>query len=100
MKDDELLNVTSDPKPDQPVVMDKSQDYGLLGLAVIFVVLVVFNLFKGQPIADLNAIFWGYLGMSYISKYRHEKSTTNLVAGICGLIASLASLASYILSFW
>lgn len=54
MKDNELLNVTSDPKPDQPVVMDKSQDYGLLGLAVIFVVLVVFNLFKGQPITDLK----------------------------------------------
>ncbi len=95
MKNDEVKTAVSTKEPE-----DKSQDYGLLGLATIFIILVIYNFFKNLPIADLNAIFWGYLGMAYVFKYKNVKTTTNLVIAVCGLVASFASLANYILGTW
>ncbi|WP_414151475.1 DUF6442 family protein [Acetobacterium carbinolicum] len=100
MKDEELLNETPNPEATQTVTADKSQDYGLLGLTGMFIILLGYNLFKGLPISDLNAMFWGYLGMAFIIKYRQEKTTSNLIIAIGGIVASLSALANYILSTW
>lgn len=100
MKDDELLNETPNPKSDQPVIADKSQEFGLLGLTTMFIILIGYNLFKGLPISDLNAMFWGYLGMAFVIKYQQEKTTTNLIIAIGGVVASISALANYILSTW
>lgn len=100
MKDDELITKTPNQEAKPPVTADKSQDFGLIGLLVVFVILLAYNLYKGLPISDLNAMFWGYLGMSFVIKYQREKIIIDLIAAIGGIVASLSTLASYILTTW
>lgn len=100
MKDDEFVTETPNQKAKPPVTADKSQDFGLIGLVVMFIILLGYNLYKGLPISDLNALFWGYLGMSFVIKYQKEKITSNLIVAIGGIVASLSALANYILMTW
>ncbi|PKM61800.1 MAG: hypothetical protein CVU99_01795 [Firmicutes bacterium HGW-Firmicutes-4] len=100
MKDDEFVTITPNQKAKSPETADKSQDFGLIGLVVMFIILLGYNLYKGLPISDLNAMFWGYLGMSFVIKYQRERITSNLIVAIGGIVASLSALANYILTTW
>jgi len=103
MDRDEILNRNKDSKPkDEGVefVENKSRRYGEVGFTVIFILLVFYNFAKGLPIYDLLAIFWGYLGMSYVYKYRAFKTKAFLVTAICGIFAALIFLLDYVLQTW
>lgn len=53
-----------------------------------------------MQIYDLLAIFCGYLGMSYIFKYRTFRKKEYLVAAICGILAAVFNLSNYVLQIW
>ncbi len=103
MDRDEILrrNKESNPKDEGKVyVEDKAKRYGEIGMCVVFLLLVVYNLIKGQPLDDLLAMFWGYLGVGYFYKYRkfHEKGS--LISAVCGMIAAVAFLLAYVIQTW
>ncbi|KNZ41258.1 DUF6442 family protein [Acetobacterium bakii] len=103
MDRNEILTRNKDSKAkDEGLVYveDKSRRYGEIGLSIMFILLVFYNFAKGLPIYDLLAIFWGYLGMSYVYKYRASKTKGNLVPAIAGLIAAVVFLLDYILQTW
>ena len=112
MKDDEFMDATATPDvekpvvPDEPVVPDKpklkdrSQDFGLVGLSIFFIVLLVYNFFMRLPVYDLLAMFWGALGMWFLSKFRIDHRKANLVVAFAGIVAALVSLGNYILATW
>lgn len=103
MDRNEILTRNKDSKSkDEGLVYveDKSRRYGEVGFTVIFVLLVFYNFAKGLPIYDLLAIFWGYLGMSYVYKYRALKTKANLVTAIFGIIAAVVFLLDYVLQTW
>lgn len=103
MDRNEVLNRNKDSKPkDEGVeyIENKSRRYGEIGLSLMFIVLVFYNFAKGLPVYDLMAVLWGYIGMSYVYKYRASKTKANLVTATCGLIASVVSLLNYILQTW
>jgi len=103
MDRNEILTRNKDSKPkDEGLVYveDKSRRYGEIGLSLIFILLVFYNFAKGLLVYDLMAVFWGYMGMSYVYKYRASKTKANLVTAIAGIIASVVSLLNYILQTW
>lgn len=103
MNRDEILNRNKANNPkDEGIeyVEDKSKRYGEIGMCIVFILLVIYNTVKGLPIYDLLAIFWGYLGVSYIYKYRANKTKKSLFTAICGMIAATAFMLSYVLQTW
>ena len=78
----------------------KSRRYGEIGLAVFFIALIVYKLIKGLPANDLLAVFWGYLGVGYIFKYRFYKTKSHLVSAVCGMIEAVAFTITYVLQTW
>lgn len=73
---------------------------GEIGLCIFFILLVIYNFIKGLSVYDLLAIFWGYLGVSYIYKYRAFKTKKSLITAVCGIIAAVGFLLSYVLQTW
>jgi len=103
MERNEILNRNKAGKPKDEgleYIEDKSRRYGEIGFTVIFILLVFYNFAKGLPIYDLLAVFWGYLGMSYVYKYRTFKTKAYLVTAICGMIAAVVFLLDYVLQTW
>lgn len=78
----------------------QSRRFGEIGLCVFFLALFIYKLSKGLPANDLLAVFWGYLGVGYISKYRFIKTKNSLVSAICGMIAAIAFTLAYIIQTW
>lgn len=103
MDRDEILNRNKAGKPKdegKEFIEDKSKRYGEIGFCVIFILLVLYNFFKGRNIYDLLAIFWGYLGMTYLYKYKAIRTKSNLFTAVCGLIAAVCFLVCYIVQTW
>ena len=103
MTRDEILtrNKASNPKDEgKAYVEDKARRYGEIGMCVVFILLIIYNIIKKQPTNDLLAFFWGYLGVGYIYKYRAAKSKGTLISAICGMIAAVAFLLAYVAQTW
>lgn len=103
MDRDEILkrNKNSNPKDEGKVyVEDKARRYGEIGLCIFFILLIIFNSFKNQPTYDLLALFWGYLGVSYIYRYKATKAKGTLLTAVCGMIAAIGFLIAYVLQVW
>jgi len=103
MERNEILNRNKESKSKDEgleYIEDKSRRYGEMGFTVICMLLIIYNFAKGLPIYDLMAVFWGYLGMSYVYKYRAFKTKAYLVTAICGIIAAVVFLLDYVLQTW
>lgn len=103
MNRDEILerNKANHPKDEGMVyIEDKAKRYGEIGMSIVFILLIIYNFVKGLPTNDLLAMFWGYLGVGYLYKYRVNKTKSNLVSAISGMIAACAFLLTYVLQTW
>lgn len=74
--------------------------FGEIGLCIFFIALIVYKFVKGLPTGDLLAVFWGYLGVGYIYKYRFLKTKSSLISAVCGMIAAIVFTLAYILQTW
>lgn len=63
--------------------------YGVSGMCVMFVVLAVFNLYRGQSNYQILALFFAYLGMEAFGMYRVNREKIRIVMTVCGLIAAV-----------
>lgn len=79
---------------------NRSRRMGEIGLGIFFILLWIYKTAKGLPGQDLLALFWGYLGLGYIEKYRYYKTTSSLVSAICGMVAAVAFALSYFIVTW
>lgn len=103
MDRDEILkrNKESNNKDEgEQYIEMKARRFGEIGLCVFFIALIIYKLAKGLPADDLLAVFWGYLGVGYIYKYRYLKTKNSLISAICGMIAAIAFTIGYILQTW
>lgn len=100
MKEEKSIDLSSEQNMNKLKTETAQQDYGLVGLVGVFIILLGYNFYKGLPVNDLLAIFWGYFGMSYFSKYRVEKKGLQLAVAIFGLVAAISFLANYIITTW
>ena len=63
--------------------------YGVSGMCVMFIVLAVFNLYRGQSNYQILALFFAYLGMEAFGMYRVNGEKIRIVTAIGGLIAAI-----------
>jgi hypothetical protein len=80
---------------------NQGRAWGLVALAVVFCIIIIFNMVfcRNNTAASCaaSAMFWAYLSMSYLPKYRFTRKRSMLVSSVAAAIASIASLLSYIL---
>lgn len=103
MNRDEILkrNKQSPAKDEgQQYAQMQSRRFGEIGLCIIFLVLLVYKFAKGLPNNDLLAVFWGYLGVGDLYKYRFFKTKYSLVCAVCGILAAVTFALSYIFQTW
>lgn len=78
----------------------KARRYGEIGLCTFFILLILYKMINNIPTNDLLAVFWGYLGVGYIYKYRYLKTKSSLISAVCGMLAAIAFALAYILQTW
>jgi len=103
MDRDEILNRNKQStKMDEGTQYIKMQSrrFGEIGLSIFFIALIIYKFAKGLPSNDLLAVFWGYLGVAYIYKYKFLKTKQSLLSAICGMIAAVTFALAYILQTW
>jgi hypothetical protein len=103
MNRDEILNrnKAGKPKDEREVYLkDKARRYGEIGLCAVFILLIIYKTIKGIPCNDLLAMFWGYLGLQFVYRYRAKGENASLLSAVCGMIAAVAFFAAYILQTW
>jgi|LGVF01.2.fsa_nt_gb hypothetical protein len=100
MKNNESSNAKSTGTLIKKEKQKQSEDYGIIGFVIFFIIIIVYNFFKGLPVYDLLSLFWGCFGATYLSKYLTTKSTLNLIAAIFGLLAAIIFLANYMIKTW
>lgn len=103
MERDEILkrNKQSTHKDEgEQYVEMKARRFGEIGLCTFFIALIFYKMVKDLPTNDLLAVFWGYLGVGYIYKYRYHKTRATLISAICGMIAAVTFAIAYILQTW
>lgn len=98
MTKEEILRRSREEKKDEGIefVRNKAAHWGIVGILLVFCVLVIFNLFTGQDSASIQAMFWSYLGMQNLGWYYHDRTKSNLIIAILGIICGVLNLINYI----
>ncbi len=76
----------------------KTMRYGTLGMAVFFMVLVIISAFKELSSASLVSLICTYNGITFTTRYKIKKESTDLVAGILFIVATILNTIVFILS--
>ena len=76
----------------------KTMRYGIIGLSLFFMVLVCISSFKGLSSASLVSLICTYNGITFITRYKIKKESTDLVAGILFILATILNTIAFILS--
>lgn len=78
-------------------ISSQAMTYGALGMAVMFVILFCVRLFlKGGTSYDLLAMYFGYLAVSSIYKWRLLKGKKECFSAIIYSVVSIVWLVLYI----
>lgn len=77
---------------------NRGRRIGISTFCIVFIFIVLFNLFNGQHSYAPYAMFWAFVAAEAYPKYRFTKNKAYLISTIAGFIASIASLASFVLS--
>ena len=72
---------------------DRGRQYGVVGFLVLFLVIMVRGLDNSLPLT----LFWAYLSCEAAGRYFARKEKSVLATAVLAGLASLFSLASYIL---
>ena len=103
MKREEILKRSKEIKlKDEGVqyIESQSRRYGEIGLAIFFIILIIYKWYKGIPNQDIIGLFWGYLGVGSIYKYKFLKTRITLISTICGIIVAIFFTLSYVMNTW
>lgn len=99
MDKDEILKKYREEKGDEGTayIESKGRSYGTVGFFALFIVIVFFNLFKGQDNFVPFTLFWAYDAAEAYGKYTVTKKKIYLTTTVLCAIASVCFLACYIL---
>ena len=76
----------------------KSMKYGIIGLSLCFIVLVIISTIKNMSSASLVSLLCAYNSTTFLSRYKIKKDKTDLFSGICFFIAVVCNTVAFILS--
>lgn len=75
----------------------KSMRYGIIGMAIFFMLLVLISTFKDMSAASLVSLICAYNSITFLSNYKFSKSKEELFSGVLFLIATILNTISFIL---
>lgn len=76
----------------------KTMRYGIIGMALFFMVLVFITTSKDESAASLVSLLCAYNGITYTTRYKIKKENTDLVAGILFIVATVLNTIVFIMS--
>ncbi len=80
---------------------NQGRAWGVVAMAVVFCFVTVINIIfsRNNTTASyaVSAMFWAFLSVNYIPKYRFTKKKSMLIISIGFAIASIASLISFVI---
>jgi len=100
MNKEEILEKSREAKSDEgsQYAQNKGRRIGVAAMMILFIILILYNLFMGIDNNAIFALFWTYLGFESYGKYRFTKGKAELVGAIAGMIAGAGFLAGYLIS--
>lgn len=76
----------------------KTMRYGILGMALFFMVLVFICISKDQSASSLVSLICAFNGITYTTRYKVKRESTDLVAGILFIVATILNTIAFIVS--
>lgn len=102
MQKDEILERSRNERKDEGMenAENRGRKIGFIIFVCLFIALTLFNIMRGEFRTQhaISVLFWAFLSAEAYGKYRFAKNKAYLVTAIAGGIASLASLANYIMT--
>jgi len=76
----------------------KSMKFGIIGMCIIFMILVLISAYKDISPAPLTSLICAYNSVTYISRYKLNNEKFNLVLGVMFGIAMVLNTIAFILN--
>lgn len=100
MDKNEILSKSRQEHHDEGLeyAMSRGQRIGVTAMATMFLILTLFNFWKGISNHQVFSMFWAYLGFESYGRYRVTKQKALLAGAVLGILAGILYALSYILS--
>lgn len=102
MNKEEILEKSRQSHKDEGIEYAENQGrkIGFIVFSLLFAFLIIFNLFFGESSTfhALSSLFWAFIAAEGYGKYNFSKRKVYLVTVIAGSIASVVSVANYVLA--
>ncbi len=76
----------------------KTMRYGIIGMAIFFIILVIISLFKETSPAALVSMLCAYNSVTFLSRYKIGRDKIDLISGILFFIAVICNTFSFVIS--
>lgn len=76
----------------------KSMRYGIIGMAILFILLVLISTFKNQSPSGLVSMLCAYNAITFLLQYKQSKETAELIAGALFLLGTILNTVAFIFS--
>ncbi len=76
----------------------KSMKYGIIGMALFSIILILISFFKDKSMASLVSLLCAYNTVTFLSRYKIKKDKTDLFTGIMFLFGVICNTIAFILS--
>lgn len=75
----------------------KSMKYGIIGMALFFIILTFISLAKDTSPVALTSLICAYNTITFLSKYKIKKEKEDLITGVLFLVATVCNTISFII---
>ena len=75
----------------------KSMKYGIIGMVLFSIILMLISFFKDIPLASIVSLLCAYNCITFLSRYKIRKDKTDLFTGIMFFIAVICNTIAFIL---
>ncbi len=76
----------------------KSMKYGIIGMALFSIILMLISFFKDTSMASIVSLLCAYNCVTFLSRYKIRKDKTDLFTGIMFFMAVICNTIAFILS--
>ena len=76
----------------------KSMKYGIIGMALFSIILILISFFKDTSMASIVSLLCAYNCVTFISRYKIRKDKTDLFTGIMFFIGVICNTVAFVIS--
>ncbi len=76
----------------------KSMKYGIIGMALFSIILMIISFLKDTPMASIVSLLCAYNTVTFLSRYQIRKDKIDLFTGVMFFIALICNTIAFLLS--